>query len=122
MWSSAATRKYVKTVVIDLEGKELWTPDELPVPVFHTENGACIACFGIWRVTTMCFCCFELIIHSLFSSRLRFAQGYYFAHALARFAIRRSYTPYIGLKPPISLNLLRTLSTSVPVGSMELAH
>jgi hypothetical protein len=110
-----------KVFDIDLEGKELWTPDELAVPVFHTENGACVACFGIWQVTAVCFCCFELIIHSLFSSRLRSAPRL-LLRSRARFAIRRSYTPYIGLKPPISLNLLRTLSTSVPVGSMELAH
>ena len=58
-----------KVFDIDLEGKELWTPDELAVPVFHTENGALLV-LASGGVTVMCFCCFGRIIHSLFSSRL----------------------------------------------------
>ena len=29
-----------KVFEIDLEGKELWTPEDLAIPVFHTEDGA----------------------------------------------------------------------------------
>ena len=82
-WSSAATRKYVETVVIDLEGKELWTPDELAVPVFHTENGACVACFGIWWVTAMCFVVLNSLFILYFHQGSNLLQGYYFARALA---------------------------------------
>jgi fatty acid synthase subunit alpha len=37
-----------KVFEIDLEGKELWTPEQLAIPVFHTGDGAfCLfVCFG----------------------------------------------------------------------------
>ena len=108
-----------KVFDIDLEGKELWTPDELAVPVFHTENGALLVLAS--DGTVVCFLLFWthhpffVFIKAPICVRL-------LLRSRACCAIRRSYTPYIGLKPQIFLNPLRTLSTLIPVGLMEMAR
>src|SRR6266852_1436558 len=108
-----------KVFDIDLEGKGLWTPDELAVPVFHTEDGALLV-LASGGVTACAFVVLDPLFNLVFIKAPICAR--LLLRSRARFAIRRSYTPYIGLKPPISLNPLRTLSTLVPVGLMELAH
>jgi fatty acid synthase subunit alpha len=74
-----------KVFEIDLEGKELWTPEELAVPVFHTQDGALFVVAS--DVAVMWLPRFDSLFifgsHVLHSSRLGFTQNYDVAHALA---------------------------------------
>ena len=110
-----------KVFNIDLEGKELWTPDELAVPVFHTENSVLLV-LASGGVTVMCFLLLFWTHYSFFVFVKAPISARLLLRSRVRFVIRCSHTPYIGSKPPISLNPLCTLSSLVLVGLMELAH
>ena len=101
-----------KVFEIDLERKELWTPEELAIPVFHTEDGAS---FVFAADATVSFDSFTLVF--------TFVKARICARLLlrlrARFATRHSYCLCAGLKPPTSRKPLHMLSTLAPVDSVE---
>ena len=76
-----------KVVEIDLKGEELWTPDQLAVAVYHTEDGESGILFFFFLFQFEFIHCSQVLIFQ--SYRLL---------SLGRFAIRFSPCPFIGLK------------------------